>query len=320
MWVCVSELTVCLSVCIQLPCFTASFSLWVLSVNFWNHEHRAQLFVFPHQNRALVTEGSPDLVISAVPGWIPAGASGWAVGWDGSPSTSQGKRLSFYCWQNLSILTFPCFSLIFIKFNLIFFPTSLGCSELLVPCCGSLWNVVIVEECKDSLSHHQGRIFPGFPSSHPLHDPSFSLSIFSHLLILPEDLSEIEDGFNPLQNSDFTACISNNDCLASEFRTWPLLFYSFQELHPLILNHFTDSLEQNWCSLPGDAKSLPNHSQIAPKSLGTRCWMLCELSCCSAHFNPFKVWITEQGWTSCMIHIQEVMETPRYLWLSLRKG
>lgn len=60
---------------------------------------------------------------------------------------------------------------------------------------------MIVEECRDSLSHHQGRIFPDFPPSHPLHDPSFSLSIFSHLLILPEDLSEIEDGFNPYKTA-----------------------------------------------------------------------------------------------------------------------
>lgn len=66
-------------VCIQLPSFhSPPFPQWILSMYFWNNEHRALLFVFPHQNRALVTEGSSSLVISALHWlmpWIPAGAS-----------------------------------------------------------------------------------------------------------------------------------------------------------------------------------------------------------------------------------------------------
>lgn len=57
----VQRFIVCLIVCIQLP----SISLWILSMYFWNNEHRALLFVFLHQNRARVTEESYDLAISS---------------------------------------------------------------------------------------------------------------------------------------------------------------------------------------------------------------------------------------------------------------
>lgn len=148
MWVCVSELSasLCVLLCaFSFPPFTPSISLWILSMYFWNNEHRAPLFVFPHQNRARVTEGSSDLVISGFywvmqPVWIPAGACGWAalaVGWDGSPSTSQGNGLSWFCcWQIRALFAFlfPGF------FYYSFFFTSSGCSELSVPWCGYTWN------------------------------------------------------------------------------------------------------------------------------------------------------------------------------------
>lgn len=71
------------------------------------------------------------------------------------------------------------------------------------------------------------------------------------------------------------------------------IFFAASKSHPLILNHFR-CLGANRCSLPGDAKSLPNYLAWGvshPKKL-------CELSCCSVHFNPFKLGIPEQGWTS----------------------
>lgn len=346
MWVCVSELStsLCVLLCaFSFPPFTPSISLWILSMYFWNNEHRALLFVFPHQNRARVTEGSSDLVISGFywvmqPMWIPAGACGWAalaVGWDGSPSTSQGNGLSWFpCWQNCAVLAFlfPAF------FLFRFFSPPWGAENCLCLGVDTPGMLVVVEECRDSLTHHQGSLFPGFslccpPSSHCLYDhspltaaSSSSVSIFSQLLSLPKDLSETEGGFNLLENSDFAAscsCVSNNDWVGSGFRTWPLFYFAASKSHPLILNHFTDSLEQ----IDPAFQEKPNHSQpfslawgLADQWRGGSVWSICKLSWWSVSSNPFKLGITEQGWISCMIHIQEVMETPRYSWLSVRKG
>lgn len=111
--------------------------------------------------------------------------------------------------------------------------------------------------------------FPSAVPPHPHclydHSPltaasSSSVSIFSQLLSLPKDLSETEGGFNLLENSDFAAscsCVSNNDWVGSGFRTWPLFYFAASKSHPLILNHFTDSLEQ----IDPAFQEKPNHSQ-----------------------------------------------------------
>lgn len=98
------------------------------------------------------------------------------------------------------------------------------------------------------------------PSSHHLYDPSpSSLSIFSQLLSLPKELSEVGVGFNLLENGDFAAsCASSNDRVGSGFRTWPRFYFAASNSRPLILNHLTDSLEQ----IDAAFQEKPNHSQI----------------------------------------------------------
>lgn len=176
---------------------------------------------------------------------------GSRLGW--TPSTSQGHGLTWFCcWQSPAGLA-CLFPASFIPF----FFTSLGCSELFVPWCGYTWSARIHSPIPKDFH---------LPSSHRLYDPpppaaasSSSLPIFSQLLILPKELSEVEGGFNLLENSDFAAsCVSSNDRVGSGFRTWPLFYFAASKSHPLILNHFTDSLEQ----IDAAFQEKPNHSQI----------------------------------------------------------
>lgn len=142
------------------------------------------------------------------------------------------------------------------------------------------------------------------PSPPHLHSPSFPPSSAS-LRICPRLRVDLTSG----KTLSFAAsCVSSNDRLGSGFRTfWSLFYAAASKSHPLILNHSTASLERMGSfSLPGEAKSL------AALFLGMRCCRSVDPCGSFVNFNPFKVGITEQGWASCMIHTQEVMETPRY--------
>lgn len=109
-----------------------------------------------------------------------------------------------------SRFSFPCFFLI-----IPFFSPPRGAQSCLCLGVDTPGMLVVAEKCKDSLTHHQGSLFPGFslccpPSSHSLYDhspltaaSSSSVSISSQCLSLPKDLSETEGGFNLLENSDF---------------------------------------------------------------------------------------------------------------------
>lgn len=141
-----------------------------------------------------------------------------------------------------------------------------------MPWCGYTWNAGCYGGVQGFTHPPPRQSFPRLfpllsPSSHCLYDhspltaaSSSSVSIFSQLLSLPKDLSETEGGFNLLENSDFAAscsCVSNNDWVGSGFRTWPLFYFAASKSHPLILNHFTDSLEQ----IDPAFQEKPNHSQ-----------------------------------------------------------
>lgn len=150
MWVCVSELSASLCVlqrAFSSPPFSASISLWILSMGFWNHEHRALLFVSPHQNGARVTEGSPDLGTSALP-WLlrPCGSQQQPVDelWGGLGPPAHPREMG-----SAGSLAFPCFFRSFLSPRW----DAQGWLYLGVDPPGVL---VSGEECRDSLSHHQG--------------------------------------------------------------------------------------------------------------------------------------------------------------------
>lgn len=181
MWLSAS---LCVLLCaFSLPPFSASISLWILSMYFWNNEHRAPLFVFPHQNRARVTEGSSDLVISAFhwlmqPVWIPAGACAWAVhGMDPPARPRQRGSVAFVAGRSVK------FSLFFSRlFKFLFFP-----SELCVPGCGHTWNGVCCTGVPGFTLPSAGQPFPSAVPPHPIAFMTPHLLIFTlHLFPPPQ--------------------------------------------------------------------------------------------------------------------------------------
>lgn len=163
MWVCVSELgaSLCALLCaFSFPPFTPCISLWILSMYFWNNEHRALLFVFLHQNRALVTEGSSDLGIS---GFLV----GHAARVDSSRSLGMSCGMGWISqqWSGLvlslaeprgSRFSFPYF------FLFLFFPPPWDAQRRLCLGVDTPGLLIVAQECKDSLPHHQGCLFPDF--------------------------------------------------------------------------------------------------------------------------------------------------------------